>query len=146
MFDKAKHTRNEYFIFRRRAPGFSNVRTLSNENVNRKENISCKKLKLLEALLEACKEYLTGRRNAFPLRLIVFEVGVSCVNQKMKENEQEGRKEGFQTDVPDREANQRNQLDYHLYGLSKRGKIIFFASICAFMLTLFGVFIFIAAK
>lgn len=142
MFDKAKHTRNEYFIFRRRAPGFSNVRTLSNENVNREENISCKKLKLLEA----CKEYLTGRRNAFSLRLIVFEVGVSCVNQKMKENEQEGRKEGFQTDDPDREANQRNQLDYHLYGLSKRGKIIFFASICAFMLTLFGVFIFIAAK
>lgn len=142
MFDKAKHTRNEYFTFRRRAPGFPNVRTLSNENVNREENISCKKLKLLEA----CKEYLTGRRNAFSLRLIVFEVGVSCVNQKMKENEQEGRKEGFQTDVPDREANQRNQLDYHLYGLSKRGKIIFFASICAFMLTLFGVFIFIAAK
>lgn len=64
----------------------------------------------------------------------------------MKENEQDGRKEGFQTDVPDRKANQKNQLDYHLYGLSKRGKIIFFASICAFMLTLFGVFIFIAAK
>lgn len=64
----------------------------------------------------------------------------------MKENEREGRKEDIKTDSSYRKVNQKNQLDYHLYGLSKRGKIIFFASICAFMLALFGTFIFIAAK
>lgn len=60
LFDKVKYNCKEYFIFGRRASGFFDIRTLSGEKVN-KGSISCKKLKLLEA----SKEYLTERRNAF---------------------------------------------------------------------------------
>ena len=57
LLDKVSYLNNEYFIFGRRATGYFDIRTLSDEKVN-KGSISYKKLKLIEK----SKHYLIERR------------------------------------------------------------------------------------